>query len=221
VIIIGAAMNHRFHMDMNYRAVINMLVFCGCVGQSGGGWAHDVGQEKLRPQTGWTALAFALDWARPPRHMNSTSTWYAHANPWRHETISATEILSPTAPKGDWNSLSVIDYNIRAERMGWLPPAPQLRTNPLTVGAAARAEGIEAKDLVARGLKAGALEMTCKDPVAPRKTGRGTCSCGGRTCWGPRARGKSISSSTFWAPITGCWARTWARTGGRSRLRAR
>jgi nitrate reductase / nitrite oxidoreductase, alpha subunit len=25
------------------------------------------GQEKLRPQTGWTALAFALDWIRPPR----------------------------------------------------------------------------------------------------------------------------------------------------------
>jgi nitrate reductase alpha subunit len=44
-----------------------MLVMCGCVGQSGGGWAHYVGQEKLRPQTGWTPLAFALDWARPPR----------------------------------------------------------------------------------------------------------------------------------------------------------
>lgn len=36
-----------------------MLVFCGCVGQSGGGWSHYVGQEKLRPQTGWLPLAFA------------------------------------------------------------------------------------------------------------------------------------------------------------------
>lgn len=36
---------------MNYRGLINMLIFCGCVGQSGGGWAHYVGQEKLRPQT--------------------------------------------------------------------------------------------------------------------------------------------------------------------------
>jgi nitrate reductase alpha subunit len=64
MVIIGAAMNHWYHMDMNYRGVINMLVMCGCVGQSGGGWAHYVGQEKLRPQTGWAPLAFALDWAR-------------------------------------------------------------------------------------------------------------------------------------------------------------
>ncbi len=121
MIIIGAAMNHWFHMDMNYRAVINMLVMCGCVGQSGGGWAHYVGQEKLRPQTGWTALAFALDWARPPRHMNSTSAWYAHTDQWRYETVSTQEILSPTAPAGDWSRLSLIDYNIRAERMAGCP----------------------------------------------------------------------------------------------------
>ncbi|MDZ4066083.1 MAG: nitrate reductase subunit alpha [Tabrizicola sp.] len=167
MIIIGAAMNHWYHMDMNYRAVINMLVMCGCVGQSGGGWAHYVGQEKLRPQTGWTALAFALDWARPPRHMNSTSMFYAHTDQWRYETVTAKEILSPTAPDGDWESLSLIDYNMRAERMGWLPSAPQLRTNPLQVGAAAKAEGIEAKDYVARELKSGALEMSCIDPDAP------------------------------------------------------
>ena len=51
MVIIGAAMNHWYHMDMNYRGVINMLVMCGCVGQSGGGWSHYVGQEKLRPQS--------------------------------------------------------------------------------------------------------------------------------------------------------------------------
>src|SRR5690606_19968067 len=56
MIIIGAGMNHWYHMDMSYRACINMLVFCGCVGQSGGGWSHYVGQEKLRPQTGWLPL---------------------------------------------------------------------------------------------------------------------------------------------------------------------
>ena len=37
MIIIGAGMNHWYHMDMNYRGVINLLAFCGCVGQSGGG----------------------------------------------------------------------------------------------------------------------------------------------------------------------------------------
>jgi len=35
MIIIGAAMNHWYHADMNYRGVINMLVMCGCVGRLG------------------------------------------------------------------------------------------------------------------------------------------------------------------------------------------
>ena len=56
MVIVGAGMNHWYHMDMNYRGIINMLVMCGCVGQSGGGWSHYVGQEKLRPQSGWTPL---------------------------------------------------------------------------------------------------------------------------------------------------------------------
>jgi nitrate reductase / nitrite oxidoreductase, alpha subunit len=167
MVIIGAAMNHWYHMDMNYRGVINLLVMCGCVGQSGGGWAHYVGQEKLRPQTGWTALAFALDWARPPRHMNSTSAWYAHTDQWRYETLRAEEILSPTAPDGDYKDLSLIDYNIRAERMGWLPSAPQLKTNPLEVGRAAKLADKPVAQYVAEQLKSGELQMSCEDPDAP------------------------------------------------------
>ncbi len=100
MVILGAGLNHWYHMDMNYRGIINMLVMCGCIGQSGGGWSHYVGQEKLRPQTGWTALAFALDWNRPPRHMNSTSFFYAHTDQWRYETVKVQDILSPTAPEG-------------------------------------------------------------------------------------------------------------------------
>jgi nitrate reductase alpha subunit len=166
MVILGAGLNHWYHMDMNYRGIINMLVMCGCVGQSGGGWSHYVGQEKLRPQTGWQPLAFALDWSRPPRHMNSTSAWYAHTDQWRYETLTADEILSPTAPEGDWN-ISLIDYNIRAERMGWLPSAPQLKTNPLEVAKSAKKAGVEVKDYVADKLKSGDLEMSCEDPDAP------------------------------------------------------
>lgn len=163
MVILGAGLNHWYHMDMNYRGIINLLVMCGCVGQSGGGWSHYVGQEKLRPQTGWLPLAFALDWNRPPRQMNSTSFFYAHTDQWRYETLGVSEILSPTAPKGDWDA-SLIDYNVRAERMGWLPSAPQLKTNPLEVGKAAKASGMEPKDYVAQALKAGDLELSCLDP---------------------------------------------------------
>ena len=148
MIIIGAAMNHWFHCDMNYRGVINMLVMCGCIGQSGGGWSHYVGQEKLRPQSGWLPLAFGLDWSRPPRQQNSTSFFYAHTDQWRYETLDIGEIVSPTAPAGPWDG-TLIDYNVRAERMGWLPSAPQLETNPLEVSKQAAASGKEVKDYVA------------------------------------------------------------------------
>ena len=93
MVIIGAAMNHWYHADMNYRGVINLLMMCGCIGQSGGGWAHYVGQEKLRPQSGWIPLAFATDWARPPRQQNSTSFFYAHTDQWRYEQIGVADIL--------------------------------------------------------------------------------------------------------------------------------
>lgn len=166
MVILGAGLNHWYHMDMHYRGIINMLAMCGCIGKSGGGWSHYVGQEKLRPQTGWLPLAFALDWNRPPRQMNSTSAWYAHTDQWRYESLDVSEILSPTAPDGDWN-VSLIDYNIRAERMGWLPSAPQLRTNPLDVARAAKTAGKEIGPFVSERLRSGELEMSCQDPDAP------------------------------------------------------
>ncbi|MCX6895717.1 MAG: molybdopterin-dependent oxidoreductase, partial [Verrucomicrobia bacterium] len=50
-VIIGAGVNHWYHNNLIYRAVINSLLFCGCVGKNGGGLNHYVGQEKLVPQT--------------------------------------------------------------------------------------------------------------------------------------------------------------------------
>ena len=166
MVIIGAAMNHWYHCDMNYRGIINMLMMCGCIGQSGGGWAHYVGQEKLRPQTGWTPLAFALDWIRPPRQQNSTSFFYAHTDQWRYEKLGMEEILSPLANKADYQG-SMIDYNVRAERMGWLPSAPQLKTNPLDVARDALAAGIDPKEYVVKNLQTGSLKMSCEDPDHP------------------------------------------------------
>ncbi len=167
MIIIGAAMNHWYHADMNYRGVINLLMMCGCIGQSGGGWAHYVGQEKLRPQTGWTALAFALDWIRPPRQQNSTSFFYAHTDQWRYEKLGMEEVVSPLADRQAYGG-AMIDFNVRAERMGWLPSAPQLKTNPIQVVKDAKAAGMDPKDYVVRGLKDGTLQMSCEDPDAPQ-----------------------------------------------------
>lgn len=167
MIIIGAAMNHWYNMDMNYRGVINMLMMCGCIGQSGGGWAHYVGQEKLRPQCGWLPLAFGLDWQRPPRQMNGTSFFYNHANQWRYEKLEMSEVVSPLANKDKWNA-SIIDYNTRAERMGWLPSAPQLDMNPLEVVKQAEAANMDPKDYVVSQLKNGGIKFACEDPDDPK-----------------------------------------------------
>jgi len=167
MVILGAGVNHWYHMDMTYRGIINMLVMCGCVGKSGGGWSHYVGQEKLRPQTGWAPLAFGLDWSRPPRQMNGTSFFYAHTDQWRYETLKTAEILSPTAPEGDWKDTSLIDLNIRAERMGWLPSTPAFKTNPIEVAKSAAAAGQEIPAFVSDQLTSGGLEMSAQDPDAP------------------------------------------------------
>uniref|UniRef100_UPI00241BF298 nitrate reductase subunit alpha n=2 Tax=Idiomarinaceae TaxID=267893 RepID=UPI00241BF298 len=167
MIIVGAGVNHWYHMDMSYRGMINMLMMCGCIGQSGGGWAHYVGQEKLRPQTGWTPLAFGLDWQRPPRHMNGTSFFYNHSDQWRYEKLDMSEIVSPLANKDKWQS-TILDYNTRAERMGWLPSAPQLGQNPLRIVEAAKAAGKDVKEYLVEQLKSGDIRFACEQPDDPK-----------------------------------------------------
>ena len=168
MVILGAAINHWYHMDMNYRGIINMLIMCGCIGKSGGGWAHYVGQEKLRPQTGWQPLAFGLDWNRPPRHMNSTSFFYSHASQWRYEKLGIDEILSPLADKEKWKNYSLIDCNVRSERMGWLPSAPQLEENPLVLSKEAKEAGKTSAEYITERLKDKSLRMSCEAPDNPK-----------------------------------------------------
>jgi nitrate reductase alpha subunit len=166
MVIMGAGINHWYHQDMTYRSIINLLMMCGTIGVSGGGWAHYVGQEKLRPQTGWTVLAFALDWIRPPRQMNGTSFFYAHSDQWRYEKLAVAELLSPMADPSTYPA-TLIDCNVRAERMGWLPSAPQLDRNPLTIAVDAERAGVAVRDYAISGLKSGKLRLAAEDPDNP------------------------------------------------------
>lgn len=168
MVILGAGINHWYNMDMIYRGIINLLMMCGSIGKSGGGWSHYVGQEKLRPQTGWLPLAFALDWHRPPRQMNATSFFYAHSDQWRYEKLELKEILSPLADHKKWQEYSLIDCNVRSERMGWLPSAPQLEENPLELTKAAKKAGKNPKEYVVDRLVSGSLKFSCEDPDNPR-----------------------------------------------------
>ncbi len=167
MVILGAGLNHWYHMDMSYRGIITLLAMCGCIGQSGGGWAHYVGQEKLRPQTGWLPLAFGLDWTKPPRQMNGTSFFYVHTDQWRYESLRVDDILSPLAPPGPWDG-SILDYNVRAERMGWLPSAPQFDINPLELGRRIAESGADPAQYITEALQNGTIRYANSDPDHPR-----------------------------------------------------
>lgn len=170
MVIMGAAINHWYHNDLGYRSIMNILHFCGCVGQTGGGWAHYVGQEKLRPQAGWAPIAFALDWHRPPRHMNSTTYWYYHTDQWRYERVEADNIMAATA-KAKYKGYQLADYNVVSQRLGWLPSAPHFNKNPIEIVKEAEAAGATdeagVSSYMADKLKSGDLAFACEDIDAP------------------------------------------------------
>ena len=118
--IVGSGINHWYHTDMTYRGIINVLMLCGTVGIPGGGWAHYVGQEKLRPVAGWSTLAFALDWYRPPRHMNGTSFFYNHTDQWRYESLKVDDYWRRASRKGAV-SISSISTSAPSAWAGSLP----------------------------------------------------------------------------------------------------
>jgi nitrate reductase / nitrite oxidoreductase, alpha subunit len=139
MIFLGAGTNHWYHSDMIYRSIINLTSLCGCQGVNGGGWAHYVGQEKVRPQAAWSQVAFALDWRRPPRQQNGTSFYYFASDQWRYDSLRPQDILSPLSEAQPAGHMA--DYNVIAARLGWLPAYPQFNQNPLDLVREALAQG--------------------------------------------------------------------------------
>lgn len=62
----------------------------------------------------------------------------------------------------------MLDYNIRAERAGWLPSAPQLNRNPLSIAKDAKAKGMSIQDYVVESLYNGSLRFACEQPNSPQ-----------------------------------------------------
>jgi nitrate reductase alpha subunit len=78
---------------------MNLLILCGTSVSRVADGPHYVGQERFRPQSGWASLAFASDWVRPPRHMNTTSYFYMHSDQWRYEKVKVDVLVSPLYKK--------------------------------------------------------------------------------------------------------------------------
>jgi nitrate reductase alpha subunit len=166
MICMGAGTNHWFHSDETYRSFIALLLLCGCVGINGGGWAHYVGQEKIRTFAGWQTLAFALDWRRPPRQAQGTSWYYTHTEQWRYDRLRPERFASPLGT-GLFAGRTVIDAHAKAVRMGWMPAFPQFDRNPLDLADEAQAAGADPAEHVVSELKAGRLHFAVEDPSAP------------------------------------------------------
>lgn len=169
MVIMGGGVNHWFNADMNYRTIINLLMLCGCVGVQGGGWAHYVGQEKLRPQEGWANITFANDWHKGGARQQQGTTWYYFAtDQWRYEEMDNQKQYSPVY-KGAHRYLNNADYVQMAIRLGWLPSYPQFDRNSLSF-----VDDYQTKDIqeiskrVVEELKAGTLHFAAEDPDAKR-----------------------------------------------------
>jgi nitrate reductase / nitrite oxidoreductase, alpha subunit len=166
MIAMGAGTNHWYHSDQIYRTFLSLVMLGGCEGVNGGGWAHYVGQEKVRPLTGWFTLAFAYDWARPTRHTPATPYWYLATDQWRYEGVHA-DVLSSPLGEGRFTGRSVADLNAYAARLGWLGSHPTFDRNPLDLADQAEAAGQEIGDYVVDELKAGRMRFAATDPDNP------------------------------------------------------
>jgi nitrate reductase alpha subunit len=129
MVIVGASINHWYNNNLSYRAPITALVLCGCCGVNGGGMNHYVGQEKLTLFAPWTALAFALDWQRPPRQQQSPTWHYVNSDQWRYEGDFTD--YAPIPPETKWAKGHAMDLEAMAVRLGWMPYYPQFDRNPI------------------------------------------------------------------------------------------
>lgn len=163
MILMGAGANHWYHSDQIYRAMLLLTTITGCQGRNGGGWAHYVGQEKIRPIMGFQHMAFALDWHRPPRHMNQTAYWYVNTSQYRYDTFTADDTNCGT---GMFAGKSVIDLIAQSVRLGWSPSYPTFTKSSLVLADEAEAAGMTPADYVVQQLKSGDLKFAVEDPEA-------------------------------------------------------
>ena len=169
MVIVGASINHWYNNNLSYRAPITALLLCGCCGVNGGGMNHYVGQEKLTLFAPWTALAFGLDWQRPPRQQQSPTWHYVNSDQWRYEGDFTD--YAPIPPETKWAKGHALDLEAMAVRMGWMPHYPQFDRNPIELAEEAEAAGAATPEAVAEWTRdrivSGDVGLSVDDPDAP------------------------------------------------------
>lgn len=165
MIIMGAGTNHWFHSDTIYRTFLALTMMTGTQGKNGGGWAHYVGQEKVRPLTGYQQYAGASDWVRPPRYTIGTAFWYLATDQWRYDGLPANQLASPLA-RGAFDGRSTADCLVESVKRGWMPSYPTFNRNPLDLCDEAQSLDKTPQQHVVDSLTNGSLAYSVEDPDA-------------------------------------------------------
>lgn len=169
MIAMGGGTNHWYHSDQIYRSILNLVLLTGSQGVNGGGWAHYVGQEKVRPLEGWQQIAFANDWVKPPRLQNGTSFFYFATEQFRYEVDINKE---QSSWGGKYNTMHPADVNALSARLGWLPSFPQFSQNSIDIVKDSRGRGHQTDDAVIQDItnqiKEGKIEWAIENPDDPR-----------------------------------------------------
>lgn len=171
MILMGAGVNHYFHADLIYRTFLALTTMCATQGVNGGGWAHYVGQEKVRPVTGFSNYAFALDWQRPARQMIATGWFYLTTDQWRYDGARADAMANPLGG-ASFAGKTTADCLVESAQRGWMPSYPTFDRSPLELGRQAHEAGMAPGDYVSGELRAGRLHFAAEDPDAPENMPR-------------------------------------------------
>ncbi len=190
MIVMGAGVNHYYHADTIYRTFLALTSMCGTQGVNGGGWAHYVGQEKVRPITGWAQFAFGLDWVRPARQMITTGFFYLVTDQWRYDGTPVDKLKSPLSDL-DWNGKSTADTLVESMKRGWMPSFPTFDRSTLRLAEEAREAGVPGPDYVVDQLENGKLKFACEDPDDPENFPRVF------TSWRTNLLGNSAKGAEF------------------------
>ena len=174
MIIMGAGTNHWFHSDTIYRAFLALTTLTGCQGVNGGGWAHYVGQEKCRPVTGWSTLAFGARLGAPAAADDPDRLLVpAHRPVALRPDDASTGFASPLG-EGRFAGKTA-GGRARRSRRGWAgcPRYPTFNRNPLDLADEVAAAGKEPGRVRGRAAAGRRAAVRRRGPGRARRTSRG------------------------------------------------
>lgn len=166
MIVMGSGINQWYHADATYRTVLNLVLLTGSQGVNGGGWAHYVGQEKVRPLEGFQTVAMARDWGGPPRLHAATPFFYFTTGQWKYDDQSVSDQVSPLVKESRYKHSG--DYYYLATRLGWTPAYPQFNKNSIKLfDDTGKKDKDQAIQQIVQDIKQGKTKFAIENPEDP------------------------------------------------------